>query len=109
MSFSKNCVVTVFFVQTLAHKSIIVLRPNKQCLDTHIPIDSGYRPPDVESVNFCILLFVNSPGDHRAWVIKVSTRSIAGDCYFKINQPVGRRLMTSQPIAVNRNNKIVLK
>ena len=31
-----------------------------------VPIDAGYRSQDIEVTNFCVLPFINSPGDHRA-------------------------------------------
>jgi len=54
-----------------------------------------------------MLTFVESPGDHRSFIIDISTRSLSGEFRFKICRPVSRRLVTSQPQSVVRYNKIV--
>ena len=54
-----------------------------------------------------MLPFINSPGEHRARGIKVSTRFIIGDHLHKIDRPEGRRLVMCQHKAVNRYNNIV--
>ena len=60
--------------------------PNTYITGT-IPIDTGYRYPDVEMTNFFMLTFINNPGNHRAWVIEVSTRSMIGGHLDKIDRP----------------------
>ena len=54
-----------------------------------------------------MLTFVESPGDHRSFIIDISTRSLFGEFRFKICRPVSRRLVTSQQQSVVRFNKIV--
>jgi hypothetical protein len=78
---------------------------------THIsgssPIDGGYKSSEIEIVNLGMLTFVESPGDHRSFIIDISTRSLFGEFRFKICRPVSRRLVTSQQQSVVRYNKIV--
>ena len=54
-----------------------------------------------------MLTFAESPGDHRSFIIDISTRSLFGEFRFKICRPVSRRLVTSQQQSVVRYNKIV--
>jgi hypothetical protein len=44
-----------------------------------IPINGGYKSPEIEVMNVCMLLFLDSPGDHRAFVIDISTRLLLGE------------------------------
>jgi hypothetical protein len=78
---------------------------------THIsglsPIDGGYKSPGIEIVQLGMLSFVESPGDHRSFIIKVSTCLLLGDFRYKVCQPVSRRLVTSQQQSVDRYNQIV--
>ena len=48
-----------------SHKYWGAVPPNTYITGT-IPIDAGYRSPDIEVTNFCMLPFINSPADHRA-------------------------------------------
>ncbi len=54
-----------------------------------------------------MLLFVESPGDHRSFIIKVSTHLLLGDFRYQVCWPMGRRLVTSQQQSVDRYNQIV--
>jgi hypothetical protein len=78
---------------------------------THIsgssPIDGGYKSPEIEIVNLGMLSFAESPGDHRSFIINISTRSLLGEFRYKVCRPVSRRLVTSQQQSVDRYNKIV--
>ena len=78
---------------------------------THIsgssPIDGGYKSPEIEIVNLGMLSFAESPGDHRLFIIDISTRSLLGEFRYKVCRPVSRRLVTSQQQSVDRYNKIV--
>ena len=73
---------------------------------THIsglsPIDGGYKSPEIEIVNLGMLPFVESPGDHRSFIIDISIRSLLREFRYKICRPVSRRLVTSQQQSVNR-------
>ena len=76
------------------------------CTNGNTLTDTGYRSTDVEITTCCMIPFVNSPGDLRAWITEAITRSILGYHIYKIDQLPGRRLMTSQSNAVNRRTKI---
>ena len=89
-----------------SHKSWGVVPPNMY-INGKDPIDAGYKSPDIEVEKFYMILFINSPVSHRAWVIKVPTRSIIGEHLHKIDCPTGRRLVTSQLKALNRYNNII--
>ncbi len=43
-------------------------------LNGTLPIDRAYKTRDVEIVNFAMLLFSLSPGDHRTFMLDVTTR-----------------------------------
>ena len=72
-----------------------------------IPINGGYKSPEIEVLNVCMLLFLDSPGDHRVFIIDISTRSLLGEFWYKVCHPVSRPLITSQQGLVNEYNKIV--
>jgi hypothetical protein len=78
---------------------------------THIasssPIDGGYKSPEIEIVQLGLLSFVESPGDHRSFIIDISTRLLLGNFRYKVCRPVSRCLVTSQQQSVNRYNQIV--
>jgi hypothetical protein len=78
---------------------------------THIsglsPIDGGYKSPEIEIVQLGMLSFTESPGDHRSFIMDVSTCLLLGDFRYKVCQPVSRRLVTSQQQSVDRYNQIV--
>ena len=61
----------------------------------------------MEVTSFCMLPFINSPGNPRAWVIEVSTRSIIGEHLRKIDRPAGRRVVMSNHKAMRRYNEII--
>jgi hypothetical protein len=78
---------------------------------THIngstPINGGYKSSEIEVMNICMLPFLDSPGDHRAFIIDVSTRLLLGKFCYKICRPVSCRLITSQQSLVDEYNRIV--
>jgi len=78
---------------------------------THIsgssPIDGGYKSSEIEIVTLGMLTFAESPGDHRSFIIDISTGSLLGEFRFKVCRPISRRLVTSQQQSVDRYNKIV--
>jgi hypothetical protein len=67
---------------------------------THIsglsPINGGYKSPKIEIVQLGRLLFAKSPGEHRSFIIDISTRLLIGDFKYKVCRPVSRHLITSQ-------------
>jgi hypothetical protein len=71
------------------------------------PTNGGHKTLEVKIVNLAILTFAKSPGDHRSFVLDVSTRSLLGVYRYKVCQPVSRRLITSQESSVKRYNKII--
>ena len=89
-----------------SHKYCGPIPPNK-CTNGTIPIDAGYRSPDIKVTHFCMLSFINSPGDHRAWITEASTVSMIGEHLHKIERLCGRRLVMSNHKAVKRYNEIV--
>jgi hypothetical protein len=78
---------------------------------THIngstPINGGYKSSEIEVMNKCMLPFLDSPGDHRAFIIDVSTRLLLGEFCYKICHPVSHRIITSQQSSVDKYNRIV--
>jgi hypothetical protein len=86
-------------------------RPNKPY--THHsgkpPIDGGYKLPEVEVVNLAMLTFAESPGDHRSFVLDISTRSLLGVYKYKVCRPVSCRLVTSQESTVKTYNEIIIE
>ena len=62
---------------------------------------------DIQFTLGVMLSFMESPGDHRSWLIEVTTRSMLGRDLLKIVRPPGRKLVTTQPRTVKRYNKIV--
>ncbi len=73
------------------------------------PINRVFKSPEVEIVNLCMLTFAESPGDHQSLCFDISTRSLLGKFQYKVCCLVSRRLVTSQPSAVRRYNKIVCR
>ena len=41
-------------------------KPPNTYINGEIPIDAGYKTPDIEVTAFCMLRFMKSPGDHRS-------------------------------------------
>ncbi len=52
------------------------------------PIDGGYKTPEFEIVNLSMLTFAESPGDHRSFILDVSTRSLLRVYRYKVCWPV---------------------
>ncbi len=72
------------------------------------PINGGYKSPEVEIVNLSMLIFAESPGNHRSLLFDISTRSLLGKFRYKVCRPLSRRLVTLQADSVKRCNEIVL-
>ncbi len=72
-----------------------------------IPINGGYKLSEIEVLNVCMLPFLDSPGNNRAFIIDISTRSLLGEFQYKVCCPVSRRLITSQQHSVDEYNRIV--
>ena len=84
-------------------------QPPHTFIDGKIPIDAGYKTPDLEITAFCMLSFLDSTGDHRSWLVELTTRSMLGRELLKIVRPPGRRLVSTQPRSAVRYNEIVVK
>ena len=61
-----------------SHKSWGVNPPNTY-INGKCPIDAGYRSSYVKVTHSCMILFINSPGNHKACVINIITRSMIGE------------------------------
>ena len=83
-------------------------KPPNIYINVKIPIDAGYRLPDLEVYRFCMLSFINSPGDHRSWIAEITTRSMLGKNLYKIERPAARRLVCC-PQVMKKYNEIVSK
>jgi len=84
-------------------------KPPNTFINGRFPIDAGYKTPDVEVTVFCMLSFMKSPGDHRGWIIEVTTRSMLGKDLLRITRTPGRKLVSTQPRSVKRYNESVEK
>jgi hypothetical protein len=65
--------------------------------------------PEVEIVNLNMPTFAESPGDHRSFLLDISTRSLLGVYKYKVCRPVSRRLVTSQEELLKRYKEIVIE
>jgi hypothetical protein len=59
-------------------------------INRSIPINGGYVLPEIEVLNVCMLPFLDSPGDHRAFIIDISTRLLLGEFCYKVCRPISR-------------------
>lgn len=71
------------------------------------PIDGVGKSKEVEIVNFAMLPFSQSPGDHRTFIVDISTRSMIGKFQYKIQRPVSRRLVTSNVRCTREYKRLV--
>jgi hypothetical protein len=74
-----------------------------------IPINGCYILPEIEALNVCMLPLLDSPGDHQAFIIDISTRLLLGEFCYKVCCPISHCLITSQQSSVNEYNRIVHK
>jgi hypothetical protein len=72
-----------------------------------IPINGGYKLSEIVILNICMLPFLDSPGDHRAFIIDIFTRLLLGEFRYKVCCPVSCHLITSQQGLVDKYNRIV--
>jgi len=54
-----------------------------------------------------MLPFLDSPDNHRAFIINISTRKLLGEFWYKVCRPISRRLIMSQQGSVDQYNRIV--
>lgn len=61
------------------------------------PIDAIWTTPDVEIANICAMPIGYGVGDHRSFILDISTRSIVGLHPQPVKRPSARRLNTKIP------------
>ena len=61
------------------------------------PIDAIWTTPDVEIINICAMPIGYGVGDHRSFILDVSTRSLVGIHPQPVKRPTARRLNTKIP------------
>jgi len=76
-------------------------------INSSIPIDGGYKSSEIEVLYVCMLPFLNSSGNHRVFIIDISTRLLIGEFHYRVCHPVSRRLLTSHQSSVDEYNRIV--
>jgi hypothetical protein len=54
-----------------------------------------------------MLNFAESPGDHRSFILDISTRSLLGVYRYKVCRPVSWRMVILQGSSVRRYNEII--
>jgi hypothetical protein len=47
-------------------------------------IDGEYKLSEIEVLNVCMLSFLNSLGNHQAFIIDISTRLLLGEFRYKV-------------------------
>ena len=73
-------------LEELSHKYRGNKPPNTYINGKH-PIDAAYITPGIKVIAFYMFGFMESPGDHRSWLIEVTTRSMLGKDFLKIFRP----------------------
>jgi hypothetical protein len=76
-------------------------------LNGSIPINGMCKTLEIEVLNVCMLPFLDGPGNHRAFIIHISTRLLLGEFCYKVCCPVSHCLIMSQQSLVNEYNRIV--
>jgi len=76
-------------------------------INSSIPIDGRYKLSEIEVLNVCMLPFLDSPGNHQAFIIDIFIRLLLGEFRYKVCRPVSRRLITSHQSLVDEYNRIV--
>jgi hypothetical protein len=87
-------------LEEFTHKCWGPMSPPYRHISGSSPINGKYKSPEIEIVQLGMMLFAESPGDHRSFIIDVSTRLLLGDFRYKVCRPVGRCLVTSQQQSV---------
>jgi hypothetical protein len=104
--FNKALTRTGLDMEEFTHKCWGPNQPNTH-INKSIPIDGGYKSSEIEVLNVCMLPFLDSPGNHRAFVIDISTTLLLGEFRYKVCHPVSHRLITSQQGLVDEYNRMV--
>jgi hypothetical protein len=99
--FNREILQTGLDLEEFTHKCWGAHQPYTH-INESIPIDGGYKSPEIEVLNERMLPFLDSPGDHRAFIIDISTRLLLGEFWYKVCRPISRRLITSLQGSVNK-------
>ena len=70
-----------------------------------IPIDDIFVSPSIASIRAGMLEFGNGPGDHRAIFLDVKQDILIGADPYKIHRQPARRLISTNPVVVDRFNR----
>ncbi len=106
VKFNKALTRTGLDMEEFAHKCWGPNQPYTH-INGSIPINGGYKLSEIEVLNVCMLPFLDSPGNHQAFIINISTRLLLGEFCYKVCRPVSHRLITSQQGSVDEYNRIV--
>ncbi len=79
----------------------------KSAIHAHERIYPHQQSSEIEVLKLCMLPFLESPGNHRAFIINISTRLLLGEFRYKVCPPVSLRLITSHQGLVDEYNRIV--
>jgi hypothetical protein len=104
--FNKALTRTGLYMEEFTHKCWWPNQPYTH-INRSIPINGGYKSSEIEVSNVCMLPFLDSLGNHRAFYIDIYTRLLLGEFRYKVCCPVSRRLITSQQGLVDEYNRIV--
>ncbi len=106
--FNREIVRTGLDLEEFTHKCWGAHQPYTH-INGSIPIDGGYKLPEIEVLNVCMLPFLDSPGDHHAFIIDISTELLLGEFWYKVCRLMSRCLIMSQQGLVDEYNRIVHK
>ncbi len=104
--FNKALTRTGLDMEEFTHKCWGLNQPYTH-INGSIPINNGYKLSEIEVLNVCMLPFLDSPGNHQAFIINISTRLLLGEFHYKVCRPVSHRLIMSQQGLVDEYNRIV--
>ena len=65
------------------------------------------KSKNIEVTQLMLLPWCTSVGDHRSWIVEITTRSMLRPHLIKTQRTVGRRLVTTNYKALTKNNAIV--
>jgi hypothetical protein len=71
------------------------------------PIDAIWTTPDIEIRNICAMPIGYGIGDHRSFILDVSTRSLVGTDPQPVKRPTARCLNTKIPFCADKYNEIL--
>ena len=83
--------------------------PPNSHVDGTDPITAFYGTDNLEVTQLLQLSHMCSVGDHKTWIVEITTRSLLGCNLLKIQRTVGRRLIMSNHGAVEEFNRLVRK